>query len=124
MPKSIFISYVYEDHPWRDRVIGWARDGLLGNAVTTCERADVRQQGNQAIADHLKPMINGAAVVVCLVGQNTHNHDWVRYELDVATSYRKAIVMLRIPTTMGPAPVGHRDHEIRPFDPSTLRKFL
>ncbi|MBK8265090.1 MAG: hypothetical protein IPK80_27635 [Nannocystis sp.] len=43
-----------------------------------------------------------------MVGDNTHNSNWVRYELDVATSLNKQIVLARIPGTTGAAPFGHR----------------
>jgi len=123
MPKSIFISYVHEDRRYRDNVVAWTRDGLLGpDVVMVVEQEDVRQQGDPAIEAHLKPKIRGVAAVVCLVGQDTHNHGWVQYELDVATSLNKKIVLLRIPNTTGTKPPRHRHLDIHPFDPSTLKK--
>jgi hypothetical protein len=125
MPKSIFISYVYEDRKCCDDVARWVSKGLLGpNVVSVVEQDDVRQQGEAAVERYLKPKIRGAAAVVCLVGQNTHNHNWVKYELDVATSLGKNIILLRIPNTMGAKPPGHGHLEIHAFDPSTLKNLI
>jgi hypothetical protein len=125
MPQSIFLSYVHEDKPHRDNVERWVRQGLLGpNIVTTAEFVDLRQMGERAVEDHLKPKIRGAAIVLCLVGQDTHNHSWVRYELQVAASLGKRIILARIPNTTGLAPEGFRHLPIVALDPSTLRALI
>lgn len=125
MPQSIFISYVYEDKNHRDDVERWCSRGQIGlNRVTITESGDYRPQGERAIVNHLKPLIRGAAVVLCLVGDNTHNSSWVKYELDVATSLNKMIVLARIPGTYGAPPPGHRHHTLYTLDPSLLRKIL
>lgn len=125
MPQSIFLSYVHEDRHHRDLVREWISNGRLGsNVVATTESQDVRQQGEDAIRRHLEPKLRGAAAVVCLVGTNTHNHDWVRYELDVATSLKKVIVIARLPGTTGAAPVGHRHLAEVTFEPNALAKAL
>ena len=125
MPQSIFLSYVYEDRNHRDDVIRWCKEGRLGrDLVTLTESEDVRPQGEPAIENHLKPKIRGAALVLCLVGQNTHNHDWVRFELAVATSMNKKILLARVPGTTGPAPEGFRHHPIGPLNPEALAKAL
>lgn len=125
MPQSIFLSYFYEDHPFRDDVIRWAKASRLGTGyVTVTESDDVRQQGQRAVENHLKPMIRGASVVLGLIGQNTHNHGWVRYELSVATSLNKRIILARIQGTTGPAPEGFRHLPVIPLNPERLVKEL
>ena len=124
MPQSIFISHVHEDINYRHQVVRWIDDGHLGRVVATSETTDVRQHGDSAIRAHLQPKIRGAAVVLGLIGQNSHNHGWVRYELQVAASLSKQIILARIPGTTGPAPEGFRNLTIHTLDPSTLRKLL
>lgn len=84
----------------------------------------MRPQGERAIENHLEPKIRGASVVLVLVGQNTHNHDWGRYELSVATSLNKRIILARIPGTTGPAPEGFRHLPLIPLNPERLEKDL
>ena len=125
MPQSIFVSYVYEDKRHRDNVAGWFANQAVGpNRVMIAEALDRRQQGEMAIKDYLRPLIRGSAAVLCLVGDNTCNSNWVRYELDVATSLNKKIVLARIPGTTGAAPFGHRHHTIAVLDPSTVIHLL
>ena len=125
MPKSIFVSYVYQDKSSRDYVARWFASEHLGpERVMITESEDLRQQGERAIENHLKPLIRGAAAVLCIIGQNTHNSSWVEYELDVATSLNKLIVLARLPGTSGAAPPRYRHLSIVPLDPSTLRKLI
>lgn len=126
MSKSVFISYRYEDQASRKQVEHWAQEGKLGpEVVTTAESEDLRPQGEAAIVRHLEPKIRGAAAVVCLIGQNSHNDGgWVQYELDVATSLHKVIVLLRIPGTTGAAPPRHQHHPCYELSASTLRELI
>ena len=125
MPKSIFVSYVYEDKRHRDNVERWFADNTFGpERVMITESEDLRPLGERAIENHLKPKLRGAAAVLCLIGQNTHNSDWVKYELDVATSCGKKIVLARIQGTTGAAPPGHRHLPIVALDPSTLKSLI
>jgi len=121
MPQSIFLSYVYEDKSYRDNVVRWFSRGLVGpNRISVTEASDRRQLGETGIKNYLRPLIRGSAAVLCLVGDNSHNSNWVKYELDVATSLNKKIVFGRIPGTNGSAPLGHRHRAIVPLDPSTV----
>jgi hypothetical protein len=125
MPKSIFLSYVYEDRKHRDDIDQWAQQGKLGkDIVVTTERGDFRQQGEAAIRDHLTPLIRGSTAVIVLIGKDTHSHEWVRHELAVATSLKKKVILLRIPGTSGTAPPGFTHLPITTFDPSSLTKAL
>lgn len=126
MPKSLFISYVYEDRRWCDEVQGWALQGSLGpDVVTITESEDLRPQGEAAIERHLKPKLRGAAAVICLIGQNSHQKEgWVQYELDVATSLSKKILLLQIPGTTGAAPPRHRHLLVYALAASTLRGLI
>ncbi|WP_165703927.1 TIR domain-containing protein [Enhygromyxa salina] len=125
MPKSIFISYVYEDKAHRKSVERWFDENLAGDdRVSIAESEDYRQLGESAIKNYLKPKLRGCAAVLCLVGDDTHNSHWVQYELDVATSLNKQIVLARVPNTRGAAPTRHRSLNIHVLDPSTLRKLF
>ena len=125
MPRSVFVSYVYEDKAHFDNVRRWAEQGLLGdNVVVTTEAADVRQHGTASVREHLKARIQGAAALLLLVGNDTHNHEWVRLELSWATSANRLVLAARVPGTTGAAPVGFQHHPLMPLDPSSLRKAL
>lgn len=125
MPKSVFVSYVYEDRHWKDKVIEWAGAGRLGwDIVATAETRDVRQDGERAVRAYLSPKLTGAAVVLVLVGQNTHNHAWVEYEVNHALSQRKKVVLVRIPGTTGVPPPPVRFSTETTFDPVAIAAVL
>lgn len=105
MSKSVFISYVYEDKEYLQKLKEWGQKRLLGNdIVITHERKDCRSQGDTAIREEIKSMIQGAGTVLFLIGQNSHNHPWIKYEADCALSKNRKIVLIRIPETTGGKP--------------------
>jgi hypothetical protein len=125
MPHAIFLSSVFEDQAYADRVRGWCEGELLGREyVTITEGRDVRQLGDAKVWSHLRSRIQGASAVLALLGSDTHNHDWVRKELALATSLHKRVLLMRIPGTHGAAPVGFRHLPELRFDPSALRAAL
>jgi hypothetical protein len=125
MARSVFVSFVFEDKAHFEMVQRWAADKKLGaDVVVIGETADVRQDGEAAIRSHLKPRIEGSSVVLLLLGSNTHNHEWVRYELSVATSFNKRLVLARIPGTRGAAPAGFQHLREIALDPGAIRDAL
>ncbi|QSQ17924.1 TIR domain-containing protein [Myxococcus landrumensis] len=125
MPQSVFISYCYEEKSHKDRVAGWIEGQRLGsNIVVTCERADVRQHGEEEIRNHLRPLIQGAAAVLVLVGDTSHSRKWVDYEVSVAQSLHKVIIPVRLPGTLGGLPREIRAEPEVTFEPNALARVL
>jgi hypothetical protein len=125
MSASLFVSFVYEDKLHFDRVKQWAEDGKLGSGlVITGETKDVRQGGDAAIREHIKPRVEGSSAVLLLLGSSTHNHEWVKYELSVAVSFHKRVIVARIPGTSGAAPEGFRNLGEIALDPSAIKAAL
>jgi hypothetical protein len=125
MPASIFISHVYENSSARDTIRTWATRGLLGpDVVVTGESEDHRQDGPNAIRGHLSPKLQGASAVLVLVGDDTHNHEWVDYEAQHALSNRKLVVPVRIPGTRGGVPPAVSHLRIIQMDPTAIRTAL
>jgi len=125
MPASIFISHVYEDLAARDTLKNWAAKGLLGpGVVATGESGDFRQSGVGAIKRHLSPMLQGATAVIVLVGNNTHNHDWIDYEVNHARSGRKKVVAVRIAGTSGAPPKSLAGIDVVPMEANRIRHDL
>jgi hypothetical protein len=96
MPKSIFISHVHEDAERIAQIELWKGGGLLGDVAITKETNDFRQMGEEAIKKHLRPRIKGCAAVLVLIGNDTHNHHWIDYEVQVAKSEHKQVIAVRI----------------------------
>jgi hypothetical protein len=125
MPMSVFISHVFEDLSSRDKIHEWSRQGKLGaNVVIIGESADVRQHGHSAIRNQLSPKLTGAGAVLVLVGDDTHNHSWVDYEVNHALSSRKKVVAVRLAGTTGAGPVSVRSLGLVAFDPAAIAAAL
>lgn len=122
MSKSIFVSCVYEDSRHIETMRQWIQHGMLGNIIITCETEDKRQEGTLAIKRHLQSKIEGSSGIVVLIGNNTHNHDWVSAEVELANSFHKRIVCMRIPNTTGALPPILAKYKVIAFDPVVLQK--
>lgn len=101
----MFISYKWEDKKYANGL-----DGLLNNPnndyrhLTEREREDLRYKGESSVKDYLKDKIRDRDAIICLIGNNTHNSTGVKYELQVAKSLEKKIIVVRIPQTKGGLP--------------------
>lgn len=124
MSKSIFISCVYEDSHIIKSIEKWAADGRLGNVAITHETEDKRDEGKEAIKQHIKTKIQGAAVIFVLVGQNTHNHDWIQAKVELANSFHKEIICIRVPQTTGAVPSLLTNKRLISFDPEAIKKLI
>lgn len=124
MSKSIFISCVFEDSYRIDSIKKWAADNRLGDVVITHETEDKRQQGKVAIKNHIQSKIQGAAVILVLVGQDTHNHDWIEAEIELANSFHKEIICVRVPHTTGAIPPLLANKRLINFDPDAIIKLI
>lgn len=124
MSKSIFISHVHEDSDWIKNIKKWADNDQLGNVVITYETKDKRDEGEAAIKNYLKPKIQGAAIVLVLIGKDTHNHGWIATEVELANSFHKQIICVRVPKTTGAVPKLLATKKIIAFDPKAIKKEL
>lgn len=129
MSKSLFISCVFEDSPRIENILKWAKKEKLGDIAITRETEDMRMKGVEAIKKHLKNKIEGAAAVLVLIGQDTHNHDWVKAEVELANSFHIKIVCIRIPDaqgliTTGAVPPILANHPVVNFDPQSIKKAI
>lgn len=125
MTMSVFVSHVYEDRYWIAQLRDWQSRSELGPGLTfTTETDDVRRDGESAIKSHIRPYIEGAGVVLVLVGEDSHNRPWVDYEVAVAQALHKKVVLARIPNTRGAAPPEVASKPIVAWEPRALREAL
>ncbi|HIP49137.1 MAG TPA: TIR domain-containing protein [Lutibacter sp.] len=122
--KSIFVSHVFEDNSFLKKMKKWQMNGLLGEYTFTFETEDKRNEGETAIKNHLKNKIKGAAIVLILVGNNTHNHNWIKVEVELANNFNKKICCVRIPETTGRKPKILNNYKELTFNPNQILKEL
>lgn len=124
MSKSLFISAVHEDSHRIESIRKWAQNGQLGSVIITHETEDKRSLGKDEIKRHISNKIRGAAVVIVLIGQDTHNHNWIEAEVELANSFHIKIACMRLPNSTGGLPTILSKYPLLNFDPETLKKFL
>jgi hypothetical protein len=124
MSKSIFISCVFEDNHRIDSIKKWVSDKRLGDITIIHETEDKRQQGVEVIKNHIQEKIRGASAIVVLVGNDTHNHNWIKAEVELANSFHKQILCVRVPNTKGAVPTILNKYKLVNFDPDTLKKAI
>lgn len=124
MSKSIFISCVFEDSHCIDSIKKWALANRLGDVVITHETEDKRQQGKEEVKQHIKSKIQGCAIVLVLIGQDTHNHEWIEAEAELANSFHKEIICVRVPHTTGAVPTLLSGKKHISFDPDAIKKLI
>ena len=125
MSKSVFISFAGNNRDWVNKINRWNQDGLLGSGIyISSERNDYRQEGDARIKQELSQLIQGASVVLFLIGQDTHNRYWVDYEVQQAQQRGKRILVARIPGTFGGKPIALSRYSEITLDPSTLKSYL
>ena len=122
--KHAFVSYVYEDRGSKNTLDEWARGGRLGQMQLISETDDVRPLGDSAIRDHIARRLRPCTVLLVLVGDNSHNHPWLDYEVQFAKSHSLSVVVCRLPGTRGAAPSAIRGLTEVTFEPGALRRAL
>lgn len=122
--RNVFVSYVFEDHAYRDQVVDWANRNLLGAVKMVHEQDDVRRHGAAAVTQHLRHIMREAAALLVLVGQDTHNRKWVDEEIRYCASAGKPIIWTRLPNTSGAPPPELRSKASAAFAPGALRDAL
>ena len=118
--KQVFVSYVYEDNRYRTLLENWETSGKIPGVHFTFETLDLRQEGETAVKNHIRPKIKGAAALLLLVGSNTHNHHWVKWEVDVANSIGTPVYIVRLPGTFGAPPAGIGSVPEIAFEPGAI----
>ncbi|MBL8601139.1 MAG: TIR domain-containing protein [Myxococcales bacterium] len=122
MSKQVFVSHVYEDRNWIEQLRDWARTGQLGHDVEiSTELEDVRAQGDAEVDARLLPRVRGAAIVLVLVGENTHDRRWITREIEMANSLHKRIVVTQLPGTHGAPPPSASKYPLVSWNPPALR---
>ena len=89
---NVFVSHYHED----EESIGKMKD-LLGNDYSIRNYSVTSEKYNNArdkdyIKSLLRPLINQAGIFICLIGQNTHDSEWVNWEIEQALKQGKRII--------------------------------
>ncbi len=90
--RRVFLSFRYEDVDYANLVAAWSanenNDFQMYNERLTIA---VNSQDAEYIKRRLRPKIDRASVLLCIIGSGTYTSDWVNWEISYAKG-QKALV--------------------------------
>ncbi|MQR96705.1 TIR domain-containing protein [Fictibacillus phosphorivorans] len=107
MAKKVFVSYhsATEDTNHKNLLVAWSKNDSSHFDIKF-DDLSVGVSINSDNANYIKNVIKGkikdSAVFLCLVGENTHKSDWVKWEIDKAVELGKKIVAVKIKSMYQP----------------------
>ena len=95
MARRVFFSFHYENDVWRANIVrnSWVMADAAGY-VDAADFEEVKTGGDVAIKRWIDEQLAGTSVTVVLIGAETSNREYIKYELE--RSYEKGNGMLGI----------------------------
>ena len=97
MARHVFLSFIEEDLQLVELFRGQAKNA---NSDLAFDDYSLKIPINSDNADYVKQQIrnkiDGVSVTLCLIGDNTHNSDWVDWEIETSDKMGKGIVGMRL----------------------------
>ena len=82
--RRVFFSFEYKD-VWRAMIVrnSWFAEGKqAAGFVDAAEFEEIKRQGDRSIKNWIDNQLQGTSVTAVLVGQDTCNSSWVKYEIE------------------------------------------
>ena len=86
--RRVFFSFHYERDAWRAAQVRNSQQFPVKGAVAAGRFSDavdwesIKRQGERAIQNWIKRQLNGTSVTVVLIGAETSERCWVKYEIE------------------------------------------
>lgn len=96
--KRVFLSFKMDDKKQVDgiRLLAWHKYVDL-EFYDESVRSPYRSETASYIKSKIRPKISRSSVALCLLGRNTHQSDWVNWEMSTAIELNKKIVIMGLP---------------------------
>lgn len=97
-PKRVFISYDHSnERSYRDLLCAWHANQNFDFSIERCSpNKAIKSKNADKIKDKLYDMIGDADYMIVLLGQRTHQREWVRWEVKMAKEQGLEIVVVKI----------------------------
>lgn len=85
MARRVFFSFHYENDVWRANVVrnSWVtQDRKSAGFIDAADFEEIKKGGESAIKKWIREQLEGTSVTVVLIGSDTSNRDYVKYELE------------------------------------------
>lgn len=96
MARKVFFSFHFENDFWRTQQVRNI-NALEGNPVATANAWEtVKKNGDDAIKKWINDEMDGRTCAIVLVGSETANRKWVKYEIEKAWNDGRGVLGIRI----------------------------
>lgn len=99
MPRRTFFSFHYENDVSRANVVrnSWVtKDKEAAGFVDSAAFEEVKKKGDAAVKKWIDDQLNGTSVTAVLIGAETCNREYVRYELEQSWKKGNGILGIRV----------------------------
>jgi hypothetical protein len=113
--RRVFLSFKGEDKPQVDDFRSKAKDQNSDiDFIDYSLNVPFRSENAEYIKRGIRERIKASSVTVVLVGEQTHESEWVDWEIRESISQGKGVIAVSLPTS-GRPPVALADHGISPI---------
>lgn len=96
MVRRVFFSFYYKDDAWRASQVRNMGTVEGDRPISDNDWEEVKRGGDAAIQRWIDNQLSGKSCVVVLVGKETSNRKWVKYEIEKAWNSGKGVVGIYI----------------------------
>ena len=85
MVRRTFFSFHYENDIWRANIVrnSWVtQDRKAAGFIDAADFEEIKKGGDSAIKKWIREQLEGTSVTIVLIGSDTSNRDYVKYELE------------------------------------------
>lgn len=100
MARKVFFSFHYENDVWRANIArnSWITkpDRETAGFIDAADFEAIKKGGDAAIKRWIDDQLNGTSVTVVLIGSETNNREYIKYELEQSWKKRNGILGIYI----------------------------
>ncbi|MCC1485574.1 TIR domain-containing protein [Winogradskyella immobilis] len=85
MARRTFFSFHYANDVWRANIVrnSWVtQDRKAAGFIDAADFEEIKRGGDSAIKKWIREQLDGTSVTVVLIGSETSNRDYIKYELE------------------------------------------
>lgn len=90
MAKRVFFSFDYDRDIWRVSQVRNSQvvkpDGEEDGFIDSASWEEVKRKGDDAIKNWINKQLNGTSVTIVLIGLETSESKWVKYEIETSAN--------------------------------------
>ena len=96
--KRIFVSFDYDnDRHYKNLLLAWDKnkefdfefyDGSLRDSIDSTNATYIKSK--------IKPLIDKATHLLCIVGQECANNNWIKWEVQTAVDLKKKLIAVKV----------------------------